>query len=99
MNDANFQIDDDAPKLSLLGSSGIANSWISARNRGHWSKGEVKEYLGPPSHIFKVKFEEFKQGQADEDDGLYNLLGADFDWRSTAAPEPAILAGKNLVIM
>ena len=59
-------------ELPQLGSSGIVNSWINARIRGHWSKGEVKEYLGPPSHNFKVMFEEFKQEQADQDGGLYN---------------------------
>ena len=77
-------------ELPQVGSSGIVDSWISARIRGHWSKGEVKQYMGPPSHHFKIKFEEFKQGQADQDDGIYDLLGVDFDWRFASAPEPTV---------
>jgi len=76
-------------ELPAIGSSGVVSKWIRAKIRGHWSKAEIKEYMGSPSHHFKLKFEEFKQGEADQDDGVYDLLGADFEWQLSSAPKPA----------
>ena len=81
-------IEHQLAELPEVGSSGVVNKWISAKIRGHWSKGQIKQYMGSPSHHFKLKFEEFKQGEADKDDGVYDLLGADFEWRFTTAPKP-----------
>jgi hypothetical protein len=75
--------------LPQAGGSGIVDRWISATIRNNRSKAQVVEYLGPPSHKFKIKFEEFKQGQSDPDDGQYDLLAAEIRWEFTSAPPSA----------
>lgn len=72
--------------LPQEGSSGVVDSWINATIRGKKSKAQVVEYLGPPSKKFKIKFEEFKQGQSDPDDGQYDLLRAEIEWEFASAP-------------
>lgn len=73
--------------LPQEGSSGVVEAWISAKIRRHSSKAQITEYMGPPSHHFKLQFEQFHVGQADPDDGTYDLLGAEVDWQFASAPQ------------
>ena len=81
-------------QLALLpeaGSSGIVDQWFSAKIRGKKSKCQNKECMRLPPHQFRLEFEEFKQGQADPDDGTYDLLDAEVDWHFTSPP-PSVTA-------
>jgi hypothetical protein len=73
-------------KLAALpkqGSSGVVGRWINATIRGQRSKAKVVEFVG---RQFKLEFEQFKVGQSDPDDGVYDLLNAELAWNFTHAP-------------
>jgi hypothetical protein len=53
------------------------------KNRGQRSKAKVVEFVG---RQFKLEFEQFKVGQSDPDDGVYDLLNAELAWNFTHAP-------------
>lgn len=82
------EVTDLQNQLSALpqqGSSGIVGRWVQARIRGHWSNAEITDFSNSSS-FFRLKFEQLVLGQADPDDGEYDLLNAEVDWCFTEAP-------------
>ena len=70
--------------LPQQGSSGVVGSWLEAIVRGHKSKCKILEFQAPSS--FKVEFEQWKIGENDPDDGVYDLLNAEISWKLTDPP-------------
>ena len=80
--------------LPQQGSSGVVGSWLEAIVRGHKSKCKILEFQAPSS--FKVEFEQWKIGENDPDDGVYDLLNAEISWKLTDPP-PRQLAVSSAV--
>jgi len=71
--------------LPLPGSSGIISRWMSCKIRGKQSRAQVTAH-DSESKTFTIKFEQFKVGVNDPDDGDYDLLDAEIAWEFIDAP-------------
>ena len=69
--------------LPQPGSGGVVGCWIDAVIRGHKSKAKIVDFQ---DSRFKIEFEQFKAGEHDPDDGVYDLLKAQFRWNFTDPP-------------
>ena len=69
--------------LPRQGSSGVVGAWIDASTRGHKSKAKILDFQ---DSRFKIEFEQFKLGEHDPDDGVYDLLNAEISWNFTDPP-------------
>jgi hypothetical protein len=79
--------------LPQPGSGGVVGCWIDAVIRGHKSKAKN---VGFQDSRFKIEFEQFKAGEHDPDDGVYDLLKAQIRWNFTDPP-PRQLAVSSAV--
>jgi hypothetical protein len=69
--------------LPQQGSSGVVGAWIDASIRGRKSKAKILDFQ---DSRFKVEFEQWKIGENDPDDGVYDLLNAEICWNFTDPP-------------
>ena len=65
----------------------LVGRWIKAKVRGSWSNAEVIGF-NTSSSWFKLQFEQLQTGQADPDDGEYDLLNGEVEWHFTSEPQP-----------
>jgi hypothetical protein len=80
--------------LPQQGSSGVVGRWVRAKIRGHYSNAKIIEF-NASSSMFKLQFEQFKGGQADSDDGEFDLLDAEVEWNFISALDPQHASSPN----